>query len=113
MCEIVFVDMGDLGQGIQRDILGVVRINISFGKGTFLGKLLRGRRDDGEILLPGDIDQQNLQDPHAQDIESRLLFLEFPQHGLGKVNHVIFGGGITIGTIVLGRRGVIFPKEKG
>ena len=53
MCQIEFVDMCDLRQGIQCNVLGIVGIDITLRQSTFLGQLEGGVRDDGQVLLPG------------------------------------------------------------
>lgn len=52
MREVKLIDMGDLGQGIEGDVLGVVRIDVAFRDGAFFRELEGGLGDDGELLLP-------------------------------------------------------------
>lgn len=53
--------MCDLRQGIQCNVLGIVGIDITLRQSTFLGQLEGGVRDDGQILLPGNIYQKHLE----------------------------------------------------
>ena len=51
MCQIEFVDMCDLRQGIQCNVLGIVGIDITLRQSTFLGQLEGGVRDDDRFCF--------------------------------------------------------------
>lgn len=88
--------MGELGQGIEGDVLGVVRVDVAFRDGTFLRELEGGLGDDGEALLPGDVDEEHLEEAVADLFEAGLLILELVHHELSEVDELIFIGAVAV-----------------
>lgn len=88
VCQIEFVDMCDLRQGIQCNVLGIVGIDITLRQSTFLGQLEGGVRDDGQILLPGNIYQKHLEQSVAHLFKAGKFVAEFLHHQLGEVDEL-------------------------
>lgn len=96
MSQIVFIDMGDFRQSIQGDILGIVGIDITLGKGAFFGDLEGGIGDDGQIQFPRYQNKKHLQDALADDIVSRFFFTEFFEHQPGIIYETVLRRSIAV-----------------
>ena len=107
MCQIEFVDMCDLRQGIQCNVLGIVGIDITLRQSTFLGQLEGGVRDDGQILLPGNIYQKHLEQSVAHLFKAGKLVAEFLHHQLGKVDELFFIRAVAVEAVALR---VVLPR---
>ena len=101
VCQIEFVDMCDLRQGIQCNVLGIVGIDITLRQSTFLGQLEGGVRDDGQILLPGNIYQKHLEQSVAHLFKAGKLVAEFLHHQLGEVDELFFVRAVAIEAVSL------------
>ena len=107
MCQIEFVDMCDLRQGIQCNVLGIVGIDITLRQSTFLGQLEGGVRDDGQVLLPGNIYQEHLKQSVTYLFKAGKLVAEFLHHQLGKVDELFFIRAVAVEAVALR---VVLPR---
>ncbi|EFD00503.1 hypothetical protein CLOSTHATH_01262 [Hungatella hathewayi DSM 13479] len=111
MRQIKLVDMGGRRQRVQGNRLRIIRIQIPFGAGTFLGHAGGVRGDDAKLVVSRDIDEKHLQKVMAYLFVTILFLFDFAKHQLGKVQQMLFFSGIIIVTVVL--RGLRTAEGEG
>ena len=111
MRQIKLVDMGGRRQRVQGNRLRIIRIQIPFGTGTFLGHAGGVRGDDAKLVVSRDIDEKHLQKVMAYLFVTILFLFDFAKHQLGKVQQMLFFSGIIIVTVVL--RGLRTAEGEG
>ena len=105
--------MGDLGEGIEGDVLGVVGINVAFRDGAFLRKLEGGLGNDGELLLARDVDEEHLEQAVADLFETRFFILELMHHELCEVDELVFIGAIAVEAVASPVRLIMLGEGEG
>lgn len=80
--QVIFVHMGEGGQGIQRDILRVVCVQIIFDLGAFPVQEFLIPGHDGQMVIAQHADQQDLQQVLAHGFIIVLLGGDFFQHDI-------------------------------
>jgi len=66
-----------------------------------------GVGDDGQVLLPGNIYQEHLEQPVAYLFKAGELVAEFLHHQLGKVDELLFVGAVAVKAVTLR---VVLPR---
>lgn len=80
--KIIFIQMRNLRQGIQRDVLYIIRLNVSLDLDAFSVDLGGRGYLEGEIGPADQLDDQHLQKVLADNLTVPVFFFHFTEHGV-------------------------------